>query len=59
MVNNLTRAVPVSGGFSHDGIDVKALLDDYFTKTAEGRPNAALTTDRLAASTFWYAGVRD
>lgn len=58
VVNNNTRAVPVAGGFAHDGIDVKALLDASFTKTAEGQPSAALTVDRLAANSFWYAGLK-
>lgn len=58
VVNNITRAVPVAGGFADDGIDIKALLSASFKRTAEGQPNAALTVERLAAVTFWFAGVK-
>lgn len=59
VVNNITRAVPVEGGFIDDGIAVKELLEAHFSMTAEGSLNMALTEKRLADNSFWYAGMRD
>lgn len=58
VINNLTRSVPVSGGFVNDGIDVRILLDARFSTTAAGQPDATFTPERLARSSFWVSGQR-
>jgi SAM-dependent methyltransferase len=48
VVNNVCRVVPTTGGWIDDGIDIRAVLKDYFTELECGQ----LEGDDIAPGTF-------
>jgi SAM-dependent methyltransferase len=53
VVNNFLRAVPTNEGWVHDGIDVKALLNERFSMTDEGVPLDEKMAPKLHGKVFW------
>lgn len=56
ILNNIWRAVPtIETAWANDGLDIKALLEQTFQMTAEGRLPPDKTTESLANIHFWGA----
>jgi len=53
VVNNVNRVVPTTGGWIDDGVDVRAVLNDYFTEVEYGQLSNDIAPGTFRDSTFW------
>ena len=59
LVNNIRRAVPSDQGWLDDGIDIRQLMVQFFTKKEEGRLPSDVVTDLLQTHSFWGLYQKD
>jgi SAM-dependent methyltransferase len=53
VVNNVGRALPTTGGWIDDGIDVRTVLKDHFIEIECGRLSNDIAPGAFGESTFW------
>jgi SAM-dependent methyltransferase len=53
VVNNINRVVPTTSGWIDDGVDVRAVLKDYFTEIECGQLNDDIAPGSFRQNTFW------
>ena len=53
VVNNVRRVVPITDGWIDDGVDVRAVLGEFFTEIECGQLNDNIAPETFRQNTFW------